>query len=258
MKIFLTGASSGIGAALALLYARLHGANAVLGISGRDARRLAAVADKLAPATVVTYALDATDSAALGRAAEDFMARHGTPDLVIANAGVSLATEGHRAEDIPVLESLLAINTVALAATLQPFVEPMKNAGRGKLVGIASITGIRGIPGSGGYSASKAAAIAWLEALRVELRGSGVKVVTICPGAIDTPMTQVNNYRMPFLLSAEEGAKKTARAIDSGRSFVIIPWQVSFVFHILHLLPAWAYDALVARAPRKPRLGKST
>ena len=181
------------------------------------------------------------------------MARHRMPDMVIANAGVSLATEGHRAEDIPVLQDLLAINTVALAATLQPFVEPMKKAGQGKLVGIASITGIRGIPGSGGYSASKAAAIAWLEALRVELRGSGVKVVTICPGPIDTPMTQVNNYHMPFLLTAEEGAKRVAKAIDSGRSFAIIPWQVSMVFHILRLLPAWAYDALVVKAPRKPR-----
>jgi short-subunit dehydrogenase len=255
VKVFLTGASSGIGAALAVLYARKFGSRAVLGLSGRDARRLAAVAEKLAPATVVTYALDATDTAALANAAQDFLQLHGTPDLVIANAGVSTATEGHRAEDIPVLQDLLAINTVALAATLQPFVEPMKKAERGKLVGIASITGIRGIPGSGGYSASKAAAIAWLEALRVELRGSRVKVVTICPGAIDTPMTQVNNYYMPFLLSAEEGARHVARAIDSGRSFVIIPWQVSFVFHLLHLMPAWLYDALLAKAPRKPRIG---
>ncbi|MGB8434891.1 MAG: SDR family NAD(P)-dependent oxidoreductase, partial [Burkholderiales bacterium] len=113
--------------------------------------------------------------------------------------------------------------------------------------------GWRGLPGAGAYSASKSAAITWLESLRVELHGTGVTVVTICPGYIDTPMTRVNPYRMPFLLSAEVGARRIARAIDAGRSLAVIPWQMRVVSWGLRLLPNWLYDRLFARAPHKPR-----
>jgi NAD(P)-dependent dehydrogenase (short-subunit alcohol dehydrogenase family) len=123
---------------------------------------------------------------------EDFMARHGVPDVVIANAGVSAGTSGGEGEDLAVLERILRTNVVGLAASLQPFVAPMRARGAGILAGIASVAGFRGLPGAGAYSASKAAAIAWLESLRVELTGSGVAVVTLCPGYIDTPMTRVN------------------------------------------------------------------
>ena len=180
------------------------------------------------------------------------MQRHGTPDLVIANAGISTGTDGGRDGDMAVLARVLATNVTGLAATLQPFVAPMRVARHGKLVGIASIAGFRGLPGSGAYSASKAAAISWLEALRVELHGSGVRVVTICPGYVDTPMTRVNKFFMPFLLSADEAARRSARAIDSGRSLVIVPWQMRLVFTVLRLLPDWLYDAILSRTPRKP------
>lgn len=211
-----------------------------------------AISVELGPAIVQTYAHDITDRAALRAATEDFLHRFGTPDLVIANAGISTGTDGGRDGDMEVLSRVLATNVTGLAATLQPFVVPMRTAKRGRLVGIASVAGFRGLPGSGAYSASKAAAIAWLEALRVELHGSGVSVVTICPGYIDTPMTRVNNYTMPFLMSAEDGARRIARAINSGRSLVIVPWQMRLVFSVLRLLPPWLHDAIFSRAPRKP------
>ena len=138
-------------------------------------------------------------------------------------------------------------------ATLAAFAPAMRAAGRGTLCGVASVSGFRGLAGAGGYCASKAAAITWLESLRVELRGSGVSVVTVCPGYIDTPLTRVNRYRMPFLLPADEAARRIARAIDAKRRLAVIPWQMALVSYPLRALPEWLYDRLAARAPRKPR-----
>ena len=247
--VFITGASSGIGAALAAHYA---GAGATLGLVARRADALAALAGRLATTTAI-YAADVADHAAMRAAAADFIARHGVPDIVIANAGVSVGTLGSAPEDLPAVERVLRTNVVGLAATLAPFVAPMRERGSGILAGIASVAGFRGLPGAGAYSASKAAAIAWLESLRVELAGSGVAVVTVCPGYVDTPMTRVNRYRMPFLLGADEGARRIARAIDARRSFVVVPWQMALVGRVLRVLPNWLYDALASRAPRKPR-----
>jgi short-subunit dehydrogenase len=128
-----------------------------------------------------------------------------------------------------------------------------KTGAAGRLVGIASVAGIRGLPGSEAYSASKAAAIAYLESLRLEMRASGIKVVTIAPGYIATPMTAHNPYRMPFLLPAEDAAPRFARAIERGTSYTVIPWQMGLVAKVLRLLPNWLYDRVFANAPRKPR-----
>jgi short-subunit dehydrogenase len=140
-----------------------------------------------------------------------------------------------------------------MAATFSPFVHAMRLAGRGRLVGIASVAGIRGLPGAEAYSASKAAAITYLESLRLEMRDSGVKVVTICPGYIETPMTEINPYRMPFLLAAPDAARRFARVIERGTSYAVIPWQMGIVAKLLRLLPNMIYDRLFAKAPRKPR-----
>jgi short-subunit dehydrogenase len=247
--VFITGASSGIGAALAAHYART---GARLGLVARRADALAALAGRLATATA-TYAADVADHAAMSAAAADFIARHGVPDIVIANAGVSVGTLGSEPEDLPAVERVLCTNVVGLAATLAPFVAPMRGRGSGILAGIASVAGFRGLPGAGAYSASKAAAITWLESLRVELAGSGIAVVTVCPGYVDTPMTRVNRYRMPFLLGPDEAARRIARAIEARRSFAVVPWQMAIVGRVWRALPNWLYDALASRAPRKPR-----
>jgi len=205
------------------------------------------------PGTCAVYPVDVSDSEAVGRAAREFIGRFGIPDLVIASAGVSVGTRGDEPRDVAKLRRLLEVNVAGLAATLAAFAPAMRSAGGGTLCGIASVAGFRGIPGAGAYSASKAAAIAWLEALRTELAGSGVAVVTICPGYVDTPMTRVNRYRMPFLLPADDAARRIARAIAARRRFAIIPWQMAVVGRALRLLPAPLYDRLAARAPRKPR-----
>lgn len=197
--------------------------------------------------------MDVADVAAVRTAAEDFSARFGLPDLVIANAGVSAGTSGAEAEDLAALERILRTNVVGLAASLQPFVAPMRARGTGVLVGVASVAGFRGLPGAGAYSASKAAAIAWLESLRVELSGSGIAVVTLCPGYVDTPMTRVNRHPMPFLLDADVAARRMARAIAARRTFVVVPWQMALVGALLRRLPNRLYDLALKRAPRKPR-----
>ena len=210
-SVFVTGASSGIGLALARHYARQ------------------------------------------GAAAADFIDQVGPPDIVIANAGVSSGTLTECGEDLAVFRRILDINVYGMAATFSPFIAAMRRRGDGRLVGIASVAGIHGLPGAEAYSASKAAAIVYLESLRLEMRASGIKVVTLAPGYIETPMTAINPYPMPFILPADIAAKRFTRAIERGTSYTVIPWQMGVVGKLMRLLPNWLYDRLFAAAPRKPK-----
>ena len=199
------------------------------------------------------YQLDVADTQAMQHAARDFIGRFGAPDIVIANAGVGIGTHGDDIADIAKLRRVLDINVTGLAATLAAFAPAMREAGRGTLAGIASVASFRGLAGNGAYCASKAAARTWLESLRAELYGSGVSVVCVCPGYIDTPMTRVNRYRMPFLIDADDAARRIARAIAARRRLAVIPWQMALASVLLRALPGWLYDRLASRAPRKPR-----
>ena len=189
----------------------------------------------------------------MAQVAHEFLARFGCPDLVIANAGVSAGTLGEAIDDVQTLRRVLEVNVVGLAATLAAFAPAMRKAGRGTLAGIASVAGFRGLAGNGAYSGSKAAARIWMESLRTEMHGSGVSVVCVCPGYIDTPMTRVNRFRMPFLISADDGARRIARAIAAKKRVAVIPWQMALVSVVLRMLPGWIYDRLAASAPRKPK-----
>lgn len=247
--VFITGASSGIGAALARHYAAQ---GATLGLAARRLDVLENLAASL-PGKHYLYPLDVTNAAALASAGSDFIAHAGVPDIVIANAGISVGTLTQEASDNRAFQRVMETNVLGMVHTFQPFVATMAQHGKGRLVGIASVAGIRGLPGAGAYSASKAAAIAYLESLRVELRDSGVKVVTIAPGYIRTPMTDANHYAMPFMLEADEAARRFALAIAAGKSYVVIPWQMGIVAKLMRLLPNCLFDRLAAKAGRKPR-----
>ncbi|WP_345246060.1 SDR family oxidoreductase [Pigmentiphaga soli] len=249
MNVFITGASSGIGQALARRYAAQ---GATLGLVARRGDALRALAGTL-PGRHHCHALDVRDRAALHAAAAQFIAQAGSVEVVIANAGVSAGTLTEQAEDFEVFRAVVDTNLLAMVATFEPFIEGMKRAGRGSLVGIASVAGIRGLPGAGAYSASKAAVIAYCESLRNELSPSGIRVTTVAPGYIRTPMTARNPYRMPFLMDADDFAARAVRAIGRGERYTVIPWQMAIVARLMRLLPAALYDRLAVGAPRKPR-----
>jgi NAD(P)-dependent dehydrogenase (short-subunit alcohol dehydrogenase family) len=251
-RVFITGASSGIGAALAREYAAR---GAVLGLLARRREQLDQLIASLPnPERHRAYALDVTDHAALARAAQDFIAVHEGVDVVIASAGISHGTLTERPEDLPLFESVFATNVGATIATFAPFIAAMKSgAGARRLVAIGSVAGVRGMKGAGAYCASKAAVHSYCESLRLEMRPYGIRVVTIAPGYIDTPMTSNNRFPMPFLMPAGRFAAQAVDAIGAGVSFRVIPWQMGLAARLLRVLPNFIFDALFARAPQKAR-----
>jgi hypothetical protein len=252
MNVFLTGASSGIGAALARAYAKR---GATLGLVARRQALLDELAASL-PGAHHTYAVDVTDKDALIAAARAFEQACGGADVVIANAGISVGVLTEHSEDLDAFKDVFATNVLAMAATFHPFIAPMRRRGRGTLVGIASVAGIRGLPGSEAYCASKSAVITYLESLRVGLARSGVRVLTIAPGFVRTPLTENNPYGMPFLIDADVFAGKAVAAIERGASYTVIPWQMGVAAKLLRILPNWLFDRIMARRPRKPRKGE--
>jgi short-subunit dehydrogenase len=247
--VVITGASGGLGVAIARRYAA---AGATLGLIARRAQELDRFATTCA-GTCATHAADVRDSAAMRAAAADFTSQHGVPDIVIANAGVSIGTLTEAPEDEQAFRDVFDINVIGMVNTFQPYIAPMRSRGGGVLVGIASVAGYRGLPGSGAYSASKAAAISYLESLRVELRGTGITVITLCPGYIVTAMTDKNPYWMPFIMTADEAANKIAVIIEKRKTYAVIPWQMAVVARLMHVLPRFLFDPLAARSGRKPR-----
>ncbi|OXR49079.1 MULTISPECIES: SDR family oxidoreductase [unclassified Pusillimonas] len=247
-RVFITGASSGIGAALARFYAAR---GCQLGLVGRRADALETLADAL-PGVHKVYVLDVIDRDALHRAANDFLSL-GPVDVVIASAGISVGTLTEEAEDFDVFQRVMTTNVAGTVSTFEPFVAAMKAQGRGTLVGVASVAAVRGLPGAGAYSASKAAVRNYCESLRVELYGTGVKVVTLAPGFIRTPMTAKNPYKMPFLMPVDAFARRAIRAIDNGVSYIVIPWQMGWVARLLRWVPNSLYDRVASRRERKPR-----
>jgi len=253
--VFITGASSGIGQALALRY-YAAGYRLALAVRRTEEVQSWAEANSISADRYQIYSADVSHSDSIVAAGQACIAAQGVPDVVIANAGISIGMDTAAREDMDLMAQTFATNNIGLAATFHPFVAAMVARGTGALVGIGSVAGIRGLPGHAAYCASKAAVIGYCESLRGELRSSGVKVVTICPGYIDTPLTRQNRYSMPFLMKAEVFADKAFAAIQAGQSYRVIPWQMGVVAKVLRLLPNAVFDKALAGRARKHRQGQ--
>ncbi|MBF5040597.1 MULTISPECIES: SDR family oxidoreductase [unclassified Methylophilus] len=261
LHIVITGASSGLGAAMATAYAQHYRQQLQLSLCGRNTGALQALASQLSSQYQVactTYSVDVRQADQMQAMAQAAIQQYGTPHIVIGNAGVSRGTLTEYQDDIPAFQAVFDTNVMGLVHTFQPFIEAMKQATeQGKmaqLVGIASVAGIRGLPGAGAYSASKAAAITYLESLRVEMQQYAITVTTIAPGYIRTPMTDINTYPMPFLMDADVFARKAMRVIAQQRRFSVIPWQMGIVARLLRLIPPGLWDWIMKKAPHKARL----
>ena len=250
--VFITGASSGIGQALAHRY---HQAGFRLALVARRTSEVKtwASAQGISPDSYEIFSADVSVTDSIVAAGRDCIARQGVPDVVIANAGISVGMDTAVLSDIDVMARTFATNNIGMAATFQPFVDAMVQRGSGTLVGIGSVAGIRGLPGHGAYCASKAAVISYCESLRGELRPHGVRVVTVSPGYIDTPLTQQNRYSMPFLMQPADFADRAFRTIQAGVSYRVIPWQMGVVAKLLRMLPNPLFDKMLAGRPRKRR-----
>ena len=252
--VFITGASSGIGQALAL---RFHRAGYRLALVARRVQEIESWAEgqQLPAESYAIYSADVSDTHSIVEAGQACITRQGVPDVVIANAGISVGVDTAVRSDLEVIQRTFATNNIGMAATFHPFIDAMVARGSGTLVGIGSVAGIRGLPGHGAYCASKAAVISYCESLRGELRPAGVRVVTVCPGYVDTPLTQRNRYSMPFLMQPEDFAEQAYRTIRAGASYRVIPWQMGVVAKLLRLLPNPLFDRVLAGRPRKRREG---
>jgi hypothetical protein len=250
--LFITGASSGIGQAMALEWARRGGRLALVARRGDEMRAWVA-AQGWSPERAGVYVADVRDMAAMTAAGRACIAAQGLPDVVIASAGISVGVDLSVEADLEVLRAVVETNSLGMAATFQPFIAPMCGRRSGRLVGIASVAGIRGLPGHAAYSLSKAGVISLCESLRVECRPHEVRVVTIAPGYIDTPLTQGNSYSMPFLMPADKFARQALDAIASGVGLRVIPWQMGMLARVLRILPDWIYDRAVSGRGRKAR-----
>ena len=250
--IFITGASSGIGQALAARYAR-DGWRLALVARRQEVLQDWVRAQGLTPERAQIYSADVAQVDSIIQAAQVCIARQGLPDVVVANAGISVGMDTGERADLEVLRETFATNNIGLAATFHPFLRRMRQRGSGHLVGIASVAAIRALPGHAAYHASKAAVVAYCESLRGECHGSGVRVVTLLPGYIATPLTAKNPYPMPFMISAEHFADRACEAIAAGTSYRVIPWQMAIVAKLLRLLPNPLFDAVFAGRRRKPR-----
>ena len=253
--LFVTGASSGIGQALA---ERFYEAGYDLALAARRTTEVEAwaAARRLDPGRWRIYGADVAEIDSIVAAGSACMAQQGLPAVVIANAGISIGMDSAVRGDLDVMARTFATNNLGLAATFHPFVRAMAARGSGRLVGIGSVAAIRGLPGHGAYCASKAGVVAYCESLRGELRARGVKVVTLCPGYVDTPLTQGNRYSMPFLLQPGEFADRAFHAIQTGASYRVIPWQMGVVAKIMRMLPNPLFDRVFQGRGRKRRENK--
>ncbi len=249
----ITGASSGLGRALAIAYAKM-GVN--LFLCARNQQKLEEVKNicEAMQAKVVVKSFDICDE----KLAEKFIAEieeHHPLDLIIANAGISAGTAGGT-ESFAQVKNIFETNLNGVLNIIHPAIEKMKNRKKGQIALISSLAGFRGLPSSPAYSASKAAVRVYAESLRGNLADFGIEVNAVCPGYIKTPMTDVNDFYMPFLMEVEKAAKIIKAGLEKNKSRLAFPFPLYFVVWLATLLSTKITDPIFAKLPKKKALTK--
>ncbi len=237
----ITGASSGIGRALALALGA-RGCHVGLIARRREAIEEVAAAIRSSGGVAATAPGDVADRASLLAAVAALAIENGPADLLVANAGVGVPTTLEPI-NIEAVEETFRVNVLGVVYAIDAVLPAMLARGSGQIAAISSLAAYRGLPGESAYSASKAAVNVYLEGLRVQLRGRGIDVTTICPGFVTTPMTAPNQFAMPFVLSADEAARRIVGALRRRPKVYNFPWQTA----TLMKLARWAPDWLMAR-----------
>jgi short-subunit dehydrogenase len=233
----ITGASSGIGRALATALAR-QGTR--VGLVARRRTEMENLAQEIAEAggTAAVAPADVADRAQVLDAVGAIAAQLGPVDLLVANAGVGAPTllEPPNIADV---EKMFRVNLLGVVYAIEAVLPEMLRRGRGHLSAVSSLAAYKGLPGESAYCASKAAVNTYLEGLRIQLRGRGIAVTTICPGFVRTPMTAVNDFHMPFLLEADEAARRIVRALGRRAKVYNFPWPTTALMKLTRWLPDW-------------------
>ena len=243
--VMITGASSGIGKGLAL---DLAPRGAKLALLARRQNLLDEIvnATRVRGGKALAVAVDVRDADAMRSAADRIRAQLGPIDILIANAGVG--TSDHISQLDPIhAANVISINVLGAANSVAAVVPQMVERGRGQLVAISSLAAYRGLPKSAAYCASKAAMSAYFESVRIDLRGSGVRVTIIHPGFIKTPLTAGRDAKMPYLMELDDAMPKIVSAIEKGKKSVAFPWQLATVVRAGMLMPTFMYDWIASR-----------
>lgn len=247
MRVFITGASSGLGEGLARHYAR---AGNTVGLCARRTEMLTEIAKAIEAAggKAIVYTADVADTAAMANAAKSFTDQCGGVDLVVAGAGIGIGHGTLQGKSEPIA-GLFRVNVIGVTNTIVPFVPVMIAQRSGTLCALGSVAGQHGLPGRAAYSASKAAVVAFMDALRLELQGSGVHAMTLAPGFVKTPLTDKLPGKLPFLIGVDEAVARMTAAIERREKTFMFPWQARILGTVLKVAP----DALVQRLSPPPR-----
>ncbi|HEY2865892.1 MAG TPA: SDR family NAD(P)-dependent oxidoreductase [Pyrinomonadaceae bacterium] len=246
-KVFLTGASSGIGEGLALAMAKR---GAVVGLVARREDMLRNLAERCERAGGVAraYPADVTDESALAEAVGRLVSEFSAIDILIANAGIGGGDDRTRKYHPEAVKKVIDVNLMGAVNAVHAAVPKMLDQGHGHLVAISSLAGIRGLPNSAAYSASKAGMIAFFESVRLDIQHKGVSVTIIQPGFIKTPLTAGREAKMPYLMDLDDAIPLFLKAIEKKKKFAAFPWQLATIVRAGKLMPAWMYDRIAGRA----------
>jgi short-subunit dehydrogenase len=251
----ITGASSGIGWALALELAK-QGAR--VGLVARRREQLEELAEQIKQAggTAALAAADVVDREQTVGAIRRVAGELGPVGLLIANAGVGVPTVLDPL-NVGQLEKMFRVNVFGVIYAIEAVLPDMLRRRAGHLVAVSSLAAYKGLPGESGYTSSKAAVNNFMEGLRIQLRGKGIAVTTVCPGFVKTPMTEVNQFHMPFLLEADEAARRIVRALRRRKKVYNFPWQTALLMKVTTWLPDWVMARVMGKYNKAPPFPKA-